>query len=340
MTDELTPEERDALRQLPRERMPSAALEERVVGAMRERGILATKPRGKVVRLTTGRVAGLLAASVVLVAGSYYIGHRGVGDDVIRRAEPQAPATTTMLQTDDAASAVERSVPASPKRTDEAPSTPADASRKLKAPESLSAPAPAAPAAPAELRQMAEAKKELEWSLKDADDAAGKADARSPETVQETAREEIAAQSTDELRARESTANQSPPPAAQSFSASPSPESAAGEQPERAYRLGSASLTVDAPESIEVTEDVENTSLVINSSGTLVRIRPATAGTSLQSGPKALYKSLGTVTRSYQLGTSRFEIDAPAGFRIVEDRKGGMLLIYTSDGIVRIRRAD
>ena len=64
--DELTPEEREALAHLPRERTPSAGLEDRVVAAMREHGHLARKP-ARVIRLTTSRVAGLLAACLVLM---------------------------------------------------------------------------------------------------------------------------------------------------------------------------------------------------------------------------------------------------------------------------------
>jgi type IV secretory pathway VirB10-like protein len=81
MTDELTPEEKEALKNLPRERMP-VGLEARVVEAMREHGFL-TKRRRTIV-LTGSRVAGLVAASVALMIGAYSIGlHRGGGDVVV-----------------------------------------------------------------------------------------------------------------------------------------------------------------------------------------------------------------------------------------------------------------
>jgi hypothetical protein len=81
MTDELTPEEQEALRSLPRERMP-VGLEGRVVEAMRERGFFARRRRTIVV--TNGRVAGVLAAGVALMIGAYSIGlHRGDGNAVI-----------------------------------------------------------------------------------------------------------------------------------------------------------------------------------------------------------------------------------------------------------------
>src|SRR5678815_1058426 len=86
--DELTPEEREALAHLPRERTPSAGLEDRVVAAMREHGHLTRKP-ARVIRLTTSRVAGLLAACLVLMIGAYSIGlHRGVNLSLIHISEP------------------------------------------------------------------------------------------------------------------------------------------------------------------------------------------------------------------------------------------------------------
>ena len=56
MTDELTPSEKKALEGLPREKMPSAGLEDSVVGAMRARGILATKKSTRAIEFTNSRV--------------------------------------------------------------------------------------------------------------------------------------------------------------------------------------------------------------------------------------------------------------------------------------------
>lgn len=99
MTDDLTPEEKDALQKLPRERMPMG-LEGRVVEAMREHGFLAKRRRA--IEITNSRVVGLLAACVALVIGGYSIGlHRGGGDQVLpgvatvvrdERAAVEAPA--------------------------------------------------------------------------------------------------------------------------------------------------------------------------------------------------------------------------------------------------------
>jgi len=85
MNDDLTPEEREAIAGLPRERMPHG-LEGRVVETMRDRGILA--PRRRTIQLTGGRVAGLVAACVALVVGSYSLGlHRGGGRELMVPAE-------------------------------------------------------------------------------------------------------------------------------------------------------------------------------------------------------------------------------------------------------------
>jgi hypothetical protein len=100
MTDELTPKEKEALKKLPREQVPSAGLEERVVGALRERGVL-PKQRRRKVEITNSRVAGLLAACVALVIGAYSIGlHRGGGDQVL-------PGVATVVPRADDRGAVE-----------------------------------------------------------------------------------------------------------------------------------------------------------------------------------------------------------------------------------------
>lgn len=86
MSDELTPEEREALKNLPKERMPSAGLESRVVDAMRNRGFLGKRRR--VIAITSGRVAGLVAACVALVVGGYSLGlQHGVNEEVLPRVE-------------------------------------------------------------------------------------------------------------------------------------------------------------------------------------------------------------------------------------------------------------
>jgi hypothetical protein len=70
---DLTPEEKKALETLPRERVPSAELEESVVGALRDRGIL-VPPRRRVIELTARRIAAAVAACLVLIAVGFSFG--------------------------------------------------------------------------------------------------------------------------------------------------------------------------------------------------------------------------------------------------------------------------
>lgn len=71
--DELTPSEKKAMEALPKERVPNADLEDKVVGALRDRGVLSTR-KDRVVELTSGRIAGLVAACLVLIVGGFTLG--------------------------------------------------------------------------------------------------------------------------------------------------------------------------------------------------------------------------------------------------------------------------
>jgi hypothetical protein len=296
---------------------------------MRDRGVLAPKQRGKIVRLTTGRVAGLLAACVVLAIGAYSIGlHRGE-DDVITSVR-QEPEITRMNELGGTAPAPQAEAETATDASDR------DALKKKED-------APATPPAPARSREARPVEESVAAEKKSSD-----AD-KPQESLAETFSEGLAAAgraddnsapASKSLEREDRTAALTPPPAAQGFAPESAMQSVAPSKDEHSFTLGGSSLRIDAPESIVITEERESNTLTINSSGTLVHIRPASAGAELQSRAKPLYRPLGTVTRSYQLGTSRFDVDAPAGFRIVEDRQGGMLLIYTSDGIVRIRLAN
>jgi hypothetical protein len=96
MTDELTPKELEALKNLPRERTPSAQLEDRVVASMREHGVLAKKPR-RAVAITFPRVATLVAACAALVIGAYSVGlHRGERPELLPSF---SPALTDRMET-------------------------------------------------------------------------------------------------------------------------------------------------------------------------------------------------------------------------------------------------
>jgi hypothetical protein len=72
---ELTASEKKAMEELPRDRVPSRWLEDRVVRALRERGFL--KPyRRRVVELTAWRIAAAAAVCVVLLAIGFVLGQR------------------------------------------------------------------------------------------------------------------------------------------------------------------------------------------------------------------------------------------------------------------------
>jgi hypothetical protein len=88
LPDELTPEEREAFATLPRERIPPAALEERVVGALRAEGLLRG---GRPALADTGRshrpwTVAALAAGLALFASGVAVGQwhagRGMADAV------------------------------------------------------------------------------------------------------------------------------------------------------------------------------------------------------------------------------------------------------------------
>ena len=277
MTDELTPEERDALKNLPRERMPSAGLEDRVVGAMRERGILAATRPGRVVRMTTGRMAGLLAASFALMIGAYSIGlHRGGDNEVIRSVQPVTPPVVDKIQTSEAPG-LRADRPATPEvREPEADakfakqsSEPTAGLERQDAPATLSV-----PAAPPEKKEKAsEESARLEWSLKDAD------------ALQESA------------------------PAAQTETASPALQTRGGRSDDGRRR------TAEPP-------------------------APAARRTLAYKSTVRSAAPSGARERSFRLGDTALFVEAPDSVRIIEDTQGRMLLIYTSDGLIRIRLAD
>jgi hypothetical protein len=268
MTDELTPEEREALQNLPRERMPSAGLEDRVVGAMRERGFLAAKRPGRVVRITTSRVAGLMAACVVLVIGAYSVGlHRGGDNEVLRSVQPAAKDEGIA--------------------TEIKPSPPQSAAPV----KNETREAPAARSQPEELAKSSDAVEEdlrLEWKLKDADE---RTDApvvvpASPMVAED--RVATGQQPTEEAEKSLATPNVAKK-SGRSADLSPAP-------------LNARKLSAEAP-------------------------RESVAGPA----PRQ---------RSFTLGGSALIVEAPDSVRIIQDGQGRMLLIYTSDGLIRIRLAD
>lgn len=96
---DLTPDERDALGRLPRERVPPAHLEERVVGALRAEGLLGGAAAAKGGRWNrAGWLMAAAAAGLALFAGGTVVGQRmatrdaaavmavALGDDPASRA--------------------------------------------------------------------------------------------------------------------------------------------------------------------------------------------------------------------------------------------------------------
>jgi hypothetical protein len=91
--DELTPYEKKALQSLPKERMPRATLEERVVRALHRRGVL--HPRKKrYFELTSLRLAAAVAACLILAVSGFALGRWSASPEV-------SPAGTTLQTTDD-----------------------------------------------------------------------------------------------------------------------------------------------------------------------------------------------------------------------------------------------
>jgi len=286
MTDELTPEEREALKSLPRERMP-AGLESRVVDAMRDHGFL--EKRRRVVAITNSRVAGLLAACVALMIGAYSIGlHRGGGEQVLptvttiepdrhaRAEEPPAPEPEKKATvSNEAGEALTQTPPpeTAPVTQMEEPPAPQAKAETPAAEEKTQA-----PKAPAEADQVTR-KKALDVQV---DEAAVTHDR------QAAAQEEGQAVVPDKSLAatgRETTTSQ---PQEKTAPRAMFSESARRTQPERADAVSDLSK------------------------------RPLT----------------------FMLNGTPVIIEAPDSVRVVEDRHGRILLIYTSDGVIRIRMAD
>lgn len=73
--DELTPLEKEALEPLPKERVPSAFLEERVVRTLKKQGVLRSPEGHHFIRVTGGRIAGAVAACAAFVVCGFALGY-------------------------------------------------------------------------------------------------------------------------------------------------------------------------------------------------------------------------------------------------------------------------
>jgi hypothetical protein len=73
--DELTPSEKKAFESLPKERTPSAFLEERVVRTLTRHGVLHSREGHRFIRITGRRIAGAVAASAAFVICGFALGY-------------------------------------------------------------------------------------------------------------------------------------------------------------------------------------------------------------------------------------------------------------------------
>jgi len=285
MSDELTPEERELLKSLSRERIPSAGLEDRVVGAMRDRGFIAKRP-GRAVRITNSRVAGLLAACIVLVIGAYSIGlHRGNRIEVIERITPAQDRRLVAQSSESGTLEV-------PPATDMKPSVPAS--------EML----PEKDAGTANLDEVVpgheKSRPKLKWDL-------NKKESPLPGLVYQ---EGSAPASKPEAR----PAQRSNAPAA----GAPEGRSDVTEQPasERVQSLADREAVAPAPMKNLAARDEARVAF----------------------SPKAATQERSSQT--FMLGGTPFTVEAPDSVRIVREEHGRTLLIYTSDGLIRIHVAN
>ncbi len=96
---ELTALEKKAMETLPRDRIPNAAWENRMVDVLRSRGAFAPRRR-RAIELTTRRIATVVAASFALLVGGFALGHwvgarQIAGDDqLVPEAGPASAAAT------------------------------------------------------------------------------------------------------------------------------------------------------------------------------------------------------------------------------------------------------
>ena len=250
--DELTPEEREALAHLPRERTPPAGLEDRVVAAMRDHGHLARKP-ARVIRLTTSRVAGLLAACLVLMVGAYSIGlHRGVDNEVLKNIEPERKSTFARESVQDVELGVqppatlgkverEQDLPASEPEAQFVDKTAPAFGPKLNMPQ-LAAPKDAK-------KEKRAPSDEVTESMTESFSSRLKADAHVPAASLNAAPAQLKAQGLV--------------------------ESADAVARSRSFRLNGGTLIVEAPDSLRIVTDEQGRTLLIYTSDGVIRIRLA-----------------------------------------------------------------
>jgi hypothetical protein len=259
MNDELTPQEKEAFANLPRERMP-AGLEDRVVGAMQERGFIAPR-RARVVRITNSRVAGLLAACVVLVVGAYSIGlHRGSSDEALRGVRPPELDEASRFREIEAAAPLQKS------------NTEDVQERSFSTPE----------ASPTTAQEQAEPERSLDWKLETTEGNAARAKNEESKLSARDGRIEAFERTTigssaDALSAKKDRQDSPSPPTTSPGSMAPSSSAGLTAHRERSqsFLLNGTALIVEAPDSVRVVQDEQGRVLLIYTSDGIIRIRLA-----------------------------------------------------------------
>jgi len=250
--DDLTPEEREALSSLPRERTPSAGLEDRVVAAMREHGHIRRKP-ARVIPITATRVAGLLAACVALMIGAYSIGlHNRIDNEVLKNVQPESRQVT------DEGTRREQEIGMKP------PQTLGNVGSQAESPVIT-------PEAGFVDKQAPEFKPALNVPK-----IATSKDEKKKDTPARTdeVRESMSKSFTDRLSETESAAPASASrSAAQMQVQSNIVEQPTSDQRSREFALSGGTLIVDAPDSVRVVQDAEGKTLLIYTSDGIIRIR-------------------------------------------------------------------
>jgi len=266
MTDELTPEERDALKDLPRERAPSAGLEDRVVAAMREHGHLARKP-ARVVRITNARMAGLLAACLVLMVGAYSIGlYSRIDRSVLTNIEPRGNAAPSNSPGVSTRAAGETGAGLRPPATGEESSSRTDV-------RSMAEPLPAQGPRARDEELVKRNAPPLEWKL-NAIPLVTPKDAKKEKAVKDDGVAEGMAETFSDQLASKAAA---PAPAAGAPARAQLQAGAVAEsvKPSRTFALKGGTLIVDAPDSVRVVQDAQGRTLLIYTSEGIIRIRLA-----------------------------------------------------------------
>jgi hypothetical protein len=303
MTDELTPQEKEALKNLPRERMP-LGLEARVVEAMREKGFLEKQHR--TIEITNSRVAGLLAACVALMIGAYSIGlHRGGGDGVLPSVatlerEDRGPVGSPVSDAPEKKSAgrlsgdEEDQRPEPERKADERPTGGVAEAEKPASTEVTETKATVSP----------ERREKVEATFEDAD------------RIEQPAED---ADKVDISRSKVEAAKPTTPP-------TPSVEK---KEADRVRHVEAEGLAAGEPKgALQPTQETS-----ARQDASFQAARPAQSGFESEA-------VVSTPPLTFILNGKRVLVEAPDSVRVVQDERGRVLVIYTSDGIIRIRLGD